>query len=248
VRILDVPGERVTSLQWDESTKHLAACNGACVFLAEVQVSPMWGQISDPMLYVQPADKFSVQPTSYCVHLLGMHSAQKHAKRVPGLLILAVTTPCSCESALQSPYPFYSHICAVLYLPTVSHRWDQDCTAVKHCCQAATGKLIAELRTCTDACNLNKADCGSVHVLQGNGDLWVHAARADSSADVELTLRNVDCEELGHMIIPWVPTHLAVTESHVVATSEGSVLIWELKTGTPAKAHSHSHHGSRRNA
>ena len=46
------------------------------------------------------------------------------------------------------------------------------------------------------------------------------------------------------MTIPWVPTHLAVTESHVIAISEGSVLIWELKTGIAAKAHSHFLHGS----
>jgi len=87
---------------------------------------------------------------------------------------------------------------------------------------------------------------GPVNVLQGGGELWVHAARAGSSANVELTLRNAECEELGHMTIAWVPTHLAVTASHVIATSEGSVLIWELKTGIPAKAHSHFPYGSRR--
>jgi len=154
VRILDVPGERVTSLQWDESTKYLAACNGACVYLAEVQVSPMWGQISDSILYVQPPDNFSVQPISHCVHLLGVHSAQKRAKHVPGLLMLAVTTPWPRESASQSPCPSLSRFFAVLCLPTTS----QWCETGLHCCQAALDKIMAELHASTDACILNKAD------------------------------------------------------------------------------------------
>ena len=115
MRILDVPGERVTSLQWDDSTKRLAACNGACVFLAEVQVSPMWGQISDTVLYGQPPDKFSVQPIGHCVHLLGMHSAQKHAKRVLGLLMLAVITPCPLRISSTKPLPFpLSFLCCAV--------------------------------------------------------------------------------------------------------------------------------------
>lgn len=67
--------------------------------------------------------------------------------------------------------------------------------------------------------------------VQGGGELWVHATGADSSVETELTLRNADFEELGRMTVPWVPAHLAVTESHVVAASEGSVLVWEIKIG-----------------
>ena len=67
--------------------------------------------------------------------------------------------------------------------------------------------------------------------VQGGGELWVHATRADTSEGTELALRNADFEELGRLTVSWVPTHLAVTESHVVAASEGSVLVWEIKIG-----------------
>jgi hypothetical protein len=59
----------------------------------------------------------------------------------------------------------------------------------------------------------------------------VHATRADTSEGTELALRNAAFEELGRMTVPWVPTHLAVTESHVVAASEGSVLVWDINIG-----------------
>ena len=44
--------------------------------------------------------------------------------------------------------------------------------------------------------------------------------------DVELTLSNDDCEVLGFMTVSWAPTHLCVTDTHVVAASKGSVLVW----------------------
>jgi hypothetical protein len=67
--------------------------------------------------------------------------------------------------------------------------------------------------------------------VQGEGQLWVHATGADSSAQTEVTLRNADLEELGRMTVPWVPAHLALTVSHVIAASEGSVLVWEIRLG-----------------
>ena len=66
---------------------------------------------------------------------------------------------------------------------------------------------------------------------QGGGGLWVRAARPEGSADVELTLSNDDCEVLGSMSVSWAPTHLCVTDTHVVAASNGSVLVWETSTG-----------------
>lgn len=59
----------------------------------------------------------------------------------------------------------------------------------------------------------------------------MHAARPGSSAQTELTLSNARCEMLGRMTIPWVPAHMAATQTHVIAASEGSVLVWEITAG-----------------
>ena len=59
----------------------------------------------------------------------------------------------------------------------------------------------------------------------------MRAARPEGSADVELTLGNDDCEVLGSMSVSWSPTQLCVTDTHVVAASKGSVLVWECSTG-----------------
>ena len=59
----------------------------------------------------------------------------------------------------------------------------------------------------------------------------MRAARPEGSVDVELTLSNDDCDILGSMTVSWVPTHLCVTDTHVVAASRGSVLVWEISTG-----------------
>ena len=66
---------------------------------------------------------------------------------------------------------------------------------------------------------------------QGGRGLWVRAARPEGSVDVELILSNDDCEVLGSMTVSWAPTHLCVTDTHVVAASKGSILVWEISTG-----------------
>ena len=93
MRILELPGEAVTSLQWDASSGRLALCSWHSVFLAEVQVSrPMWCHIRATLLYAAPAEASSKQSGAdgQCVNLLGMHSGEKRAKRVLGLHLLAV--------------------------------------------------------------------------------------------------------------------------------------------------------------
>ena len=93
VRVLDVPGETVTSAQWDGSGGRLALCNGVSVYLAEVKVTPMWGHISTAVIYATPPEQSNVLPAcaSHKIYLLGAHSMEKRAKHVPGLLMLAVS-------------------------------------------------------------------------------------------------------------------------------------------------------------
>ena len=91
-RILDVPGDSVTSAQWDSSGGRLVLCNGVSVYLAEVQVTPMWGHISTAIIYATPPEQSNILTAcaSHQVYLLGAHSMEKRAKHVPGLLMLAV--------------------------------------------------------------------------------------------------------------------------------------------------------------
>ena len=93
MRILDVPGDTVTSLQWDSSAGRLALCNGVNVYLAEVQVTPMWGHISNAVIFAMPREQSNILTAcaSHQVYLLGAHSMEKRAKHVPGLLMLAVS-------------------------------------------------------------------------------------------------------------------------------------------------------------
>ena len=79
---------------------------------------------------------------------------------------------------------------------------------------------------------------------KSGGSLWVYAARPEGSLDVELTLSNEDCEVLGSMTISWEPTHLCVTDTHVVAASKGSVLVWEISTGATLLLEARMTHGS----
>jgi hypothetical protein len=92
MRILDVPGDTVTSLQWDSSGGRLALCNGVNVYLADVQVAPMWGHISTAVIFAMPSEQSNILTAcaSHQVYLLGAHSMEKRAKHVPGLLMLAV--------------------------------------------------------------------------------------------------------------------------------------------------------------
>ena len=98
MRVLAMPGLEVTSLQWDAKGERLAVSAGSGVYIAEVQVRPMWCHFTDMLAHAEWVDTSSAmlgqgrlpsEPTP-CARLLDMLSGETRAQRVPGLLILAV--------------------------------------------------------------------------------------------------------------------------------------------------------------
>ena len=97
-------------------------------------------------------------------------------------------------------------------------------------CSSSYIKPKCVLTLCWDEAALYLAQ-SMLCTAKGGGGFWVRAARPEGSVDVELTLSNADCEVLGSMTVSWAPTQLCVTDTHVVAASKGSILVWEISTG-----------------
>ncbi len=81
------------SAQWDGRAGRLTICNGISVYLAELEATPMWGHIGTAVIFAMPPEQSDALTscTSHQVFLLGVHSMEKRAKRVPDLLMLAVS-------------------------------------------------------------------------------------------------------------------------------------------------------------